>query len=190
MPLTELWLSNVSRYSPSGVERIGFADQLERLRGIRGEDDEVLVGIGIEELEHRQPRLFDERRGQGRRWIGGMRIAEQVIAKQRGVRSRATAARGSRRCSRGTRGRPGRAAESLARGDRQVRGWKRRTGSSRASTSRVAVQAIVTFRGYCELSSRNVFLLSSSSSVGCTRPLTSVTRDTIVCSPGVASFHA
>ena len=56
--------------------------------------------------------------------------------------------------------------------------------------SRGRTQEIVTFRGCCELSSRNVFLLSSSSLVGCTRPFTSVTRDTIVCSPGVASFQA
>ena len=41
-------------------------------------------------------------------------------------------------------------------------------------------------RGYCELSSRKVFLFSRSFSVGCTRPVTSVTRDTSVCSPGVA----
>ena len=49
--------------------------------------------------------------------------------------------------------------------------------------------AIMTFRGCCELSSRNVFLFSSSSAVGCTLPVTSVTRDTSVCSPGVAPFH-
>ena len=48
----------------------------------------------------------------------------------------------------------------------------------------------MTFRGCCELSSRNVFLFSRSSAVGCTLPLTSVTRDTSVCSPGVAPFHA
>ena len=46
------------------------------------------------------------------------------------------------------------------------------------------------FRGCCELSSRNVFLFSSSFSVGCTFPLASVTRETSVCSPGVAPFHA
>jgi hypothetical protein len=41
-------------------------------------------------------------------------------------------------------------------------------------------QEIVTFRGYCELSSRNVFFVSSSSNVGCTLPLASMTRDTSV----------
>ena len=35
----------------------------------------------------------------------------------------------------------------------------------------------MTFRGCCELSSRNDFLFSRSFSVGCTFPLTSVTRD-------------
>src|SRR5262245_26821378 len=48
---------------------------------------------------------------------------------------------------------------------------------------------MVTFRGCCELSSRNVFLTSSSSDVGCTLPSTSVTRETRVCSPGVAPFQ-
>jgi hypothetical protein len=50
-------------------------------------------------------------------------------------------------------------------------------------------QAIITFLGYCELSSRKVFLFSRSFSVGCTRPVMSVTRDTRVCSPGVAPVH-
>jgi hypothetical protein len=45
-------------------------------------------------------------------------------------------------------------------------------------------------RGYCELSSRNVFLFSRSSTVGCTSPLTSVARETRVCAPGVAPFHS
>ena len=44
----------------------------------------------------------------------------------------------------------------------------------------------LTFRGNCELSSRKVRLRASSATVGCTAPVASVTRDTIVCSPGVA----
>ena len=53
-----------------------------------------------------------------------------------------------------------------------------------------AGQEIITFRGYCELSSRKVFLVANSSAVGWTFPVTSVTRDTSVCSPGVAPFQA
>jgi S-adenosylmethionine:tRNA ribosyltransferase-isomerase len=49
--------------------------------------------------------------------------------------------------------------------------------------------AMRTLRGNCELSSRNVFLRASSAAVGCVMPLTSVARDTIVCSPGVAPSH-
>ena len=49
-----------------------------------------------------------------------------------------------------------------------------------------ALYEIVSLRGNCELSSRNVFFVSSSFSVGWTFPVTSVTRDTRVCSPGVA----
>ena len=48
-------------------------------------------------------------------------------------------------------------------------------------------QAIMTFLGCCELSSRKVFLRARSAAVGCTTPLASVARDTSVCSPGVAS---
>src|SRR5215471_14773458 len=47
----------------------------------------------------------------------------------------------------------------------------------------------MTFLGCCELSSRNDFLFSRSFSVGCTLPVVSVTRETSVCSPGVAPFH-
>jgi S-adenosylmethionine:tRNA ribosyltransferase-isomerase len=47
-----------------------------------------------------------------------------------------------------------------------------------------------TFRGNCELSSRNVFLRDDNSAdVGCVTPLASVARDTMVCSPGVAPSH-
>src|SRR5260370_17884720 len=51
-------------------------------------------------------------------------------------------------------------------------------------------QEIITFRGNCELSSRNVFLVANSSAVGWIFPVTSVTRDTSVCSPVVAPFQA
>ena len=51
------------------------------------------------------------------------------------------------------------------------------------------VYPIDTFRGCWELSSRKVFFVSRSSAVGCTVPLTSVTRDTSVCSPAVAPVH-
>ena len=44
--------------------------------------------------------------------------------------------------------------------------------------SRTTFQAIAILRGCCELSSRNVFLLSISSAVGCTSPFESVERDT------------
>ena len=84
MPFTELWLSNVSRYSPP-AERIRFADELQRLARVRREDDDVFVGIGVEEPEHRQPGPVDERRRQGRRGIGRVRVAEQVIAQERAV---------------------------------------------------------------------------------------------------------
>src|SRR6266852_8268755 len=47
----------------------------------------------------------------------------------------------------------------------------------------------MSFRGACEFCSRNDFLLSSSCSVGCTLPVVSVTRETIVWSPGVAPFQ-
>ena len=50
--------------------------------------------------------------------------------------------------------------------------------------------AIKTFRGNCPLRSRKVFLVSCSAAVGCTLPVLSVTRDTIVCSPAVASFQS
>lgn len=49
--------------------------------------------------------------------------------------------------------------------------------------------AIMILRGNCELSSRNVFFRVSSAAVGCTIPLTSVARDTSVCSPVVAPSH-
>src|SRR5512134_2008805 len=48
----------------------------------------------------------------------------------------------------------------------------------------------MTRRGCCALCSRNDFLFSRSFSVGCTWPLTSVTRETTVCSPGVAPFQS
>src|SRR5687767_9181754 len=51
------------------------------------------------------------------------------------------------------------------------------------------IYAIITLRGCCELSSRKVFLFSNASAVGCTAPVTSVTRETSVCSPGVAPVH-
>ena len=47
-------------------------------------------------------------------------------------------------------------------------------------------ELIMTLRGCCELSSRKVFLFARSCSVGCTLPVASVTRETSVCSPGVA----
>ena len=50
-------------------------------------------------------------------------------------------------------------------------------------------QPIVSFLGCCELSSRKLFLFARSSAVGCTCPVASVTRDTSVCSPGVAPVH-
>ena len=57
------------------------------------------------------------------------------------------------------------------------------------SPSWILVQPIRTLRGNCELSSRNVFFLARSAAVGCTTPFASVTRDTRVCSPGVAPSH-
>src|SRR5438034_6776355 len=48
---------------------------------------------------------------------------------------------------------------------------------------------IITFRGACEFCSRNDFFVSSSCSVGWTRPLVSVARETSVCAPGVAFVH-
>ena len=49
--------------------------------------------------------------------------------------------------------------------------------------------AIVNLRANCVFSSRNDFFDSFSAAVGCTLPLTSVTRDVSVCGPGVAPFH-
>src|SRR5262245_44572667 len=49
--------------------------------------------------------------------------------------------------------------------------------------------ATFTLRGAWESSSRNDFLVSLSCAVFCTRPLTSVTRDTSVWSPGVTPVH-
>lgn len=46
--------------------------------------------------------------------------------------------------------------------------------------------AMITLRGNCSWASRNVILSPSSSAVGCTAPVTSVTRETTVCSPGAA----
>jgi len=54
----------------------------------------------------------------------------------------------------------------------------------------------MTLRGNCPLSSRNVFFRFSAAASGCMTPFASVTRETSVCSPGVApsqryvnSFH-
>src|SRR6266481_7203088 len=61
---------------------------------------------------------------------------------------------------------------------------------------RFSPQEIMTLRGNCPLSSRNVFFLVNSAAAGCTAPFASVARETRVCSPGVApsqrqvkSFH-
>ena len=49
----------------------------------------------------------------------------------------------------------------------------------------------ITVRASCSLRSRKVFLTApSSSAVGCTLPLTSVTREVSVCSPDVAPFQS
>lgn len=67
-----------------------------------------------------------------------------------------------------------------------------RTGSfwiknlGRESDKRRADQPIMTLRGNCALSSRNVFLRANSALAGWMLPLTSVARETRVCSPGVA----
>jgi S-adenosylmethionine:tRNA ribosyltransferase-isomerase len=70
------------------------------------------------------------------------------------------------------------------RADLKVGPYQMRTG--RPDVGRYEIR---TFRGNCELSSRNVFLRESSAAVGCTTPLASVARETIVCSPGVAPSH-
>ena len=49
--------------------------------------------------------------------------------------------------------------------------------------------ATITFRGNCSWDSRGVILSLSSSADGWTLPLASVTRETTVCSPGVAPSH-
>ena len=76
--------------------------------------------------------------------------------------------------------------DTLAMGD------GREAWTPHATTHRptVTAYAIVTLRGNCPLSSRNVFLVARSAVVGCTAPLVSVTRDTSVCSPGVAPVHS
>ena len=60
----------------AGLERIRLADQLEGLAGVGGEDRDVLLRVGAEELQHPPAATLDiaGRRGRGR--VGGVRIAE------------------------------------------------------------------------------------------------------------------
>src|SRR5438093_13304261 len=64
-----------------------------------------------------------------------------------------------------------------------------RTSPERVISKRGRDHEIITLRECCELSSRKDFLFSRSFSVGCTLPVVSVTRETNVCSPGVAPVH-
>jgi hypothetical protein len=64
------------------IKRIGLADELQRLCRVRGEDDDELLGVGVEEIEHREPRLLGERCRQRRCGIRRVRVAEQVVAQQ------------------------------------------------------------------------------------------------------------
>ena len=67
----------------AGIERVRFADELESLCRIRRKDDDVLIRIRVEEVEHGKPRLFDEGRSQRRCRVGRVRVSEQMIAQQR-----------------------------------------------------------------------------------------------------------
>ena len=77
-------------------------------------------------------------------------------------------------------------AEGLDQGRRTVRRPDVRGDESELIADN---HATMIFRGYCELSSRKVFLFSRSFSVGCTSPFASVTRETTMCSPGAVPVH-
>ena len=82
MPLTELWLSKVSRKRSPGAERVRLADQLERAARVRGEDRDVLVGRGVEELEHGRAGPLDQLGHRGRGRVGRVRVAEDARPQQ------------------------------------------------------------------------------------------------------------
>ena len=68
-----------------GREWKRFGDELERRARIGREADRILGWIGVEEVEHRLPRGFDDFRGGRGRWIVGVRIPEQRIRQVRTV---------------------------------------------------------------------------------------------------------
>ena len=99
--------------------------------------------------------------------------------------------------SRGARGPPGFEACSPAAGAPAARVLARKASPAAPLAAQPTLPdsaplygadsyAMMTFRGNCSWASRNVNLSASPSAVGCTLPLTSVTRETTVCSPGVA----
>ena len=69
----------------AGLERVGFANQLERLARIGGEDNRVLVGIRREEPEHASAAPLECVRARARCRTERVRIAEHVRHQQIGV---------------------------------------------------------------------------------------------------------
>ena len=80
MPLTELWLSKVSRNWSPALERVRLAHELQRVGGVGGEDDAVLLGRRVEEAEHARARALDELGGERGRRVGRVRVAEDAAA--------------------------------------------------------------------------------------------------------------
>ena len=144
----------------------------------------LVVGHFLDHLPHRSPKLLFELAG------GGFRVLDGVVQDC-----------GNERVEVGDAadvGQQMRDADRMVDVGRGVHAFSalgpvlagRELNSFQQDRRAHAAYEIITFRGYCELSSRNVFLLASSSVVGWTLPVTSVTRETSVCSPGVAPFHA
>ena len=66
----------------AGVERVRLADEPQRAGGVRGEDRDVLVGRGVEELEHGRAGALDELGARRRGRVDGVRVAEHAALEQ------------------------------------------------------------------------------------------------------------
>ena len=66
----------------SGVERVRLADQPQRAGRVRGEDRDVLLGRGVEELQHGRASALDELGARRRGRVDGVRVAEHAALEQ------------------------------------------------------------------------------------------------------------
>ena len=85
MPFTELWLSNVSRYSPSAPKGYASPTSFSACVAFAVKMTAYSSGSALKNVEHREPRLFDVGGRQRGCRIGRVRVAEQMIAQQRHV---------------------------------------------------------------------------------------------------------